>query len=1311
MSNVRRPNALFVFLGFALAAIIIAIALSADRAKQPATASLTKSTITWNTDEADLNGPDVAVLTAGDHSDYPFREITSAKTGSGGKKDGRPKSQNKRAEKEKEKAETSKAAAGSDADANEGEKEDNKDEVLTQQEMFWMDRLTYPTGRFDPKWVRRAAAQDRKTERAMPEGIDAKSVKQNFASMLNSSSFTSLGPSPENMTGCSGCYDYGKTQGRVNAIIVDPTTTTAGSIVAYIGTVGGGVWKTTTCCTSSTTWTLMTDDPLISTTAIDTLAIDPNNNNTIYAGTGDLNFGSFSMGSQGILKSTNGGANWTVLGASVFGAVYTEPTGNYPQYDSVGKVRVDPNDSNKIIAGTKKGLFLSYDGGTNWTGPCTTNTFNTQRQDTTGLELTNMGGGVTRILAAIGTRGFASNVQYDLGAQGANGLYKGTMPASGCPTDFSLITRNDNGFVFGTAVSGSPYATGDNMNAGSGVPYSSATVGNQLSRVDITVAPSNPNYIYVQVGSIAPNSSSGCGSNPGCQLGVWSSVDGGATWTFMTGSAGGSLRACGSTGTAGTTSGAAGSGDYNQNWYDQGMAVDPNNADRVFIDTFDTWVATRTGTNLYDLTCGYGGNSVANHVVHTDHHALAFLPGSSSTLLEGSDGGIFSTANADQAAEATLRPTWVNMDNGLNTVEFYSGDISANFATDSAPAIVGGAQDNGPSSASFAGTPTGPVSWQMGTGGDGFSGQIDPIGTGATQAVGTITVSGAGTVGQQFVIGTQTFTWAATRGAVGSGTVAIGTSANTAATNIRTAVNADIPTQVTAAGSNANVTITAVANGPSGNLIPFANINSTNTTFNGTGTLGGTTMGGLPGSFRFWEGNNSGGLSRCTRNCTSPGATWTSSRGSWTGDQQSFVLPINLFHGGIPGGDDCGSAGPTSGCGHLLAGTTRVWETISGAGATVPSASWYATTPSSCTGTNACLTKGTLGNRSYINQVKYSPKFQSVAIAGTNDGNVQIGFNLGTGVANAATWVDVTGGNAILPNRPVLGIALDPSVAAANVPVGYAAVGGFNANTLGTGILPATPGHVFQVTCTANCATFTWVDKTGNLPDIPADSVISNPNIPKQVFVGTDFGLYFTNDVTAATPVWTRFANGLPAVMIWDMQVDRGSTTLALFTRARGAFVWPLPLSPTSAAVSLGGRVTASDGRGIVNARVTISGGSLTQPVSTITGSFGYYQVDDLPAGGTYVVTVNSKRFTFSTPSQVVSLGDNRSDINFTADGTNSVGPIIWKVDNGVLPFSSTGRGGDLLLVPHRTRPAEGSVWFSSFRSEALEDDGNSVFE
>jgi len=46
----------------------------------------------------------------------------------------------------------------------------------------------------------------------------------------------------------------------------------------------------------------------------------------------------------------------------------------------------------------------------------------------------------------------------------------------------------------------------------------------------------------------------------------------------------------------------------------------------------------------------------------------------------------------------------------------------------------------------------------------------------------------------------------------------------------------------------------------------------------------------------------------------------------------------------------------------------------------------------------------------------------------------------------------------------------------------------------------------------------------------------------------------------------------------------------------------------------------------------------------------GYFSVDGLQTGETYVVTVNSQRFTFSTPSRVISLVDNVVDANFVAD-------------------------------------------------------------
>ena len=168
-------------------------------------------------------------------------------------------------------------------------------------------------------------------------------------------------------------------------------------------------------------------------------------------------------------------------------------------------------------------------------------------------------------------------------------------------------------------------------------------------------------------------------------------------------------------------------------------------------------------------------------------------------------------------------------------------------------------------------------------------------------------------------------------------------------------------------------------------------------------------------------------------------------------------------------------------------------------------------------------------------------------------------------MANQGNWVNVTGSNAVLPNRPILGVALDPSVPAANVPVGYAAVGGFNANT------PTTPGHVFQVTCTAaNCSSFTWLDKTGNLPRHPGGLDHRTIRISRSRFSPARTSAFIT---PTTSPRRRRSgigsATACPAVMIWDMQIDRGSTTLSLWTRGRGAFVWPLPLGPANTPAQL----------------------------------------------------------------------------------------------------------------------------------------------
>ncbi len=88
---------------------------------------------------------------------------------------------------------------------------------------------------------------------------------------------------------------------------------------------------------------------------------------------------------------------------------------------------------------------------------------------------------------------------------------------------------------------------------------------------------------------------------------------------------------------------------------------------------------------------------------------------------------------------------------------------------------------------------------------------------------------------------------------------------------------------------------------------------------------------------------------------------------------------------------------------------------------------------------------------------------------------------------------------------------------------------------------------------------------------------------------------------------------------------------------------------PTAASAVISGQVLTSGGSGIRNVIVTITGGSLPQQITTTTSSFGYYNFSGVPVGGTYIVTVQAKRYAFNNPSQVLNVQDDIADANFIA--------------------------------------------------------------
>ncbi len=124
-------------------------------------------------------------------------------------------------------------------------------------------------------------------------------------------------------------------------------------------------------------------------------------------------------------------------------------------------------------------------------------------------------------------------------------------------------------------------------------------------------------------------------------------------------------------------------------------------------------------------------------------------------------------------------------------------------------------------------------------------------------------------------------------------------------------------------------------------------------------------------------------------------------------------------------------------------------------------------------------------------------------------------------------------------------------------------------------------------------------------------------------------------------------ANGAPCPGGGSPCVDTGANTI--FAAGISDFSdWAagVPLAPTAANVSVGGRVTEFSGGGIYGARVTIVD---QQGVvrSARTNPFGYFRFDEIAVGETYVLEVRHKSFVFIP--QVISVTDDILDLNIVA--------------------------------------------------------------
>ena len=140
--------------------------------------------------------------------------------------------------------------------------------------------------------------------------------------------------------------------GRIAAIAVHPDRKTTW----YVAAGSGGLWKTTN---AGTTWQPVFDDQ--TSYSIGAVAIDPQQPEVIWVGTGENVSGRHVAWGDGVYRSRNGGRTWENLG--LHGSQH------------VAAILIDPRNSDVVhvaaegplwSAGGERGLYKTTDGGVTW---------------------------------------------------------------------------------------------------------------------------------------------------------------------------------------------------------------------------------------------------------------------------------------------------------------------------------------------------------------------------------------------------------------------------------------------------------------------------------------------------------------------------------------------------------------------------------------------------------------------------------------------------------------------------------------------------------------------------------------------------------------------------------------------------------------------------------------------------------------------------------------------------------------------------------------------------------------------------------
>lgn len=158
-------------------------------------------------------------------------------------------------------------------------------------------------------------------------------------------------------------------------------------------------------------------------------------------------------------------------------------------------------------------------------------------------------------------------------------------------------------------------------------------------------------------------------------------------------------------------------------------------------------------------------------------------------------------------------------------------------------------------------------------------------------------------------------------------------------------------------------------------------------------------------------------------------------------------------------------------------------------------------------------------------------------LMGTGSGKV---FYTADADGNVSGYFDRSAG---LPGRYVTSTKFSPGSSSTI----YATLSGFGG------------GHVYK----SENAGEAWTDISSNLPDVPVNEMVIDPDNPNSLYLATDVGVFFSPN---AGQEWMPYGKGLPNVPVFDMDIHRTERVLRAGTHGRS--IWEIPLSNEMMAIT-----------------------------------------------------------------------------------------------------------------------------------------------